>query len=948
MSKFFKWMSLISLLLLVGCPAPSDRSKEGGSGGAIESGINLFMSIASTGVGSIAIPTNDKARVDIVFLDENNAPIVSELINLSVTSGVLSQSSILTDGLGKASVVINPPNITEGTAPGVFTATPQSTGLGVSFNYQFVAVGAAKPRVILTMSVESTGVVGNNIPISDVAKIDIAFVDSDNSPLANELINLSTTSGSLTQTSVLTDVFGRASVLVEPPNITIGTAPGVFTATPQLTGEAETFNYQFIAAEAVKPQLTLVMSIESTGVVDSDIPISDVAKVDLVFVDAANAPLVNELINLSATSGTISQTSVLTDNLGAASVLISPPNITQGTAPGVFTATPELTSEAEAFNYQFIAAEAVKPQLTLVMTISSTGVEANSIPIDDAAKVELTFLDSDNSPLANELITLSSTSGALSQLTVLTDPLGVASVTINPPGITTGTAPGVFTATPQLTSESETFNYQFVATVLPESAASLQFISADPTFLSLKGTGGVGYSENSRLTYKVVDDLGNPVSGVEVQFTLTTTVGGLTLTEDTTISNEQGEAFVTVLAGTVPTPVRVTAFVEKDDGTLLSVQSDVLTVTTGIPDQNSFSLGVVEGKFAPEGGLNGDEVVLVVHLGDRNNNPIPDGTVINFTAEGGVIDGSCATTNGTCEVTWRNQNPKPLDNRATILAYAIGHETFYDHNGDGVFNDGDLFDDLGEIFRDDDESGAYNPGAISFSLDEKLIDYDESGDYTAGDGVYNGIPCDHSTDCPTEPNNIADRPTTLVNIGARTLLIMASSSPNVHLYELLPSVGSCLDDNNKLAVDFDYNPTDPNSVPEPWALCQRVTKVPTGEVGSKNLWVLIEDTVALCLDGKDGNRIEGVVNPSDPACIYPIRQSAPTGSSISVSGGEALSISTTPTTVGGRLAAYEFTFLVLVTALPNEEGVVDGTLEVVVTTPQTNIPTTEAVSLVEE
>ncbi len=945
MIKFFKWMSLISLLLLVGCPAPSDDSKEGGSGGVVGSGINLFMSIESTGVGSIYIPTNDKARVDIVFLDENNVPLVSELITLSTTSGVLAQTTVLTDGLGRASVIINPPNITEGTAPGVFTATSQSSSEGVSFAYQFVATEALKPRLILVMSVESTGVAGNNIPISDVAKVEIAFVDSNNLPLANELIYLSTTSGALTQTSVLTDNLGRASVLINPPNITIGTAPGVFTATPQLTGEAETFNYQFLAADAVKPRLTLVMSIESTGVVNSDIPISDVAKVDLVFVDAANAPLVNELINLSANSGTLSQSSVLTNNLGGASVLISPPDITQGTKPGVFTATPELTSEAEAFNYQFIAAEAVKPQLTLIMSISSTGVEANSIPISDSAKVDLTFVDSDNSPLANELIDLSSTSGTLSQSTVLTDSLGTASVTISPPDITTGTAPGEFMATPRLTSESETFNYQFIATVLPESAASLQFLSADPTFLSLKGTGGIGYSENSRLTYKVVDDLGNPVSGVEVQFKLTNTVGGLTLTETSTISNEQGEAFVTVLAGTVPTPVRVTAFVEKDDGTLLDVQSDVLTVTTGIPDQNSFSLGVVEGKFAPEGGLNGDEVILVVRLGDRNNNPIPDGTVINFTTEGGVIDGSCATTNGTCEVTWRNQNPKPSDNRTTILAYAIGHETFYDHNGDGVFNDGDSFDDLGEIFRDDDESETYNPGDISFSLDEKLIDYDENAAYTPGDGVYNGIPCDHPTDCPSEPNNIADRSTTLVNIGARALLIMASSTPNVHLYELLPdSRGTCLDDNNKLAIDDSYDPANPT----PGLLCQPVTKVAIDDVGSKNLWVLIEDTAALCLDGQDGNRIEGVVNPNDPACIYPIRQSAPTGSSISVSGGEALSISATPATVGGRLGAYEFTFLVLVTALPNEEGVVNGTLDVVVTTPQTNIPTSKAVSLVED
>ena len=99
MKNLFQLASALTIGLLVSaCGGPS-----GGSAGetseqsfSVEPGINLYMSISSTGEESIRIPANDDANVDILFLDESNNPVANEIVNLSASSGTLSQSSILT------------------------------------------------------------------------------------------------------------------------------------------------------------------------------------------------------------------------------------------------------------------------------------------------------------------------------------------------------------------------------------------------------------------------------------------------------------------------------------------------------------------------------------------------------------------------------------------------------------------------------------------------------------------------------------------------------------------------------------------------------------------------------------------------------------------------------------------------------------------------------------
>ena len=113
-------------------------------------------------------------------------------------------------------------------------------------------------------------------------------------------------------------------------------------------------------------------------------------------------------------------------------------------------------------------------------------------------------------------------------------------------------------------------------------------------------------------------------------------------------------------------------------------------MTTGIPTANSFSLAV--GCFNIEGlDLDGVTTDVTARLGDRFQNPVPDGTAVTFTAEGGNILSQCTTTTnategGVCTVSYRSSNPRPTNGRVTLLAKAIGEESFVDANGNGAFD----------------------------------------------------------------------------------------------------------------------------------------------------------------------------------------------------------------------------------------------------------------------
>ncbi len=311
-------------------------------------------------------------------------------------------------------------------------------------------------------------------------------------------------------------------------------------------------------------------------------------------------------------------------------------------------------------------------------------------------------------------------------------------------------------------------------TVAAATIGSIVYVSATPTNIALKGTGNSGHPETSTVIFKVLDSTSGPRAGADVTFSLNTTVGGITLGPITAKSGTDGSVQTVVQAGTVATPVRVTATVSTTPA--IATQSSQLTITTGIPDADSFSLAV---QCQNVEALNTDGVTVPVtaRLADRFNNGVPDGTAVTFTTEGGSIQSQCTTTttsteSGVCTVNWTSSNPRPADGRASLLATSIGEESFADANGNGTFDNGEVFTDLGEPFLDNNENGAHDAG-------EPIYDFNNSSTYDGPDGKFNGVLCLDTTGRCGAQNT--------TGIGARNVIIMSGSSPVT-----VPAIGSAL------------------------------------------------------------------------------------------------------------------------------------------------------------
>jgi hypothetical protein len=300
---------------------------------------------------------------------------------------------------------------------------------------------------------------------------------------------------------------------------------------------------------------------------------------------------------------------------------------------------------------------------------------------------------------------------------------------------------GTDTIRATVTINSETTTATGTVTVQPAEIGSLEFVSAEPSLIGLRG---VGLTEVSRVSFRVLDQNGNPVSQQTVNFSLSTNVGGANIPEgaETAVSDSNGLVGTDVKSGTIPTAVRVTASLESNP--LISSQSDGLVISTGISDQNSISLSTE--IFNPETwGIDGIEVGLTVHAADHFNNPVPDGASVYFTTEGGQIQSQCQLENGRCSVNWTSSNPRPTDDflpggmgRITILATMLGEESFIDANGNGVLDSGDTaYSNIPEAFRDDNEDNAKH-----VSLEE-FVDFNTNGLYddANADTDYNGALC---------------------------------------------------------------------------------------------------------------------------------------------------------------------------------------------------------------
>ncbi|WP_161988074.1 hypothetical protein [Variovorax guangxiensis] len=403
----------------------------------------------------------------------------------------------------------------------------------------------------------------------------------------------------------------------------------------------------------------------------------------------------------------LSPTTALTSSAGVAEVAIVPASLTAAGAT-TLTATATLGTATVTGTTDF---SITSPNLSLsALTASSTSlVSGGSTTLTVNALIA-------GSPLTAQPanIAFTATCGRINGIdtgtTVSTNGSGIATATysaVNGAGNLCSGPVTIAATTAGATSVNTS------VTVAAPTATAVTFVGASLPQIYVAGAGN---PEQSLLTYKVLSSVNTPLSNQTVNFTLVQTPIGVTLSQLTGTTDSDGLVAVTVSSGTVPGPLKVRAALASSS--TVFAESQNLTVASGPPSQKFMSLSV--SKFSLEGAVrDGTATTLTVRVADRQGNAVVDGTVVNFTAEGGQVGSSCATATvgqiSSCSVNFQTQNPRPVNGRVSVLAYLEGTKDYVDNNGNNRYDPGtDTLIQLGDAYRDDDEDRLYDSSKDAF------------------------------------------------------------------------------------------------------------------------------------------------------------------------------------------------------------------------------------------
>ncbi|VEF24509.1 Bacterial Ig-like domain (group 1) [Shewanella baltica] len=641
----------------------------------------------------------------------------------------------------------------------------------------------------------------------------VAKLKKGSATVSNQKVDFTTDLGVLTPSSKLTNNNGEAIIVVSNPDLLVNAGTITATTTPKdsTTALTATREFEFLSAsDGTSPAAPkLSASILNNSALVTSFKVDEPVQLQAILLDSESKGIEGAKVTFTAGSAVLNPASTLTKTNGIAQVTYTPSATELGANSLTVTVDYQGQSLQTSSLYEVLSKDAVNQEGTLKLgsyngAVFTEGKLASTLTADanDVYKIS-----AGGSFGVTASLVLEANDGTItrvqtpSSISFSSDCTNSNSATLDTPVTTlSGNASSTFQDTScsgnsersdqiiaTTVAGNQTLTANFPFTLQRQTLASLSFESAEPAQIRIKGAGGTGTNESSLVSFKVISADGKPTKQQKVSFTLDTVVGGLSFDNGTANAqgqtNSQGIASVRVLSGTVPTPVRVVATaVDADTSEVITSQSEQLIVGTGLPQQLGFSLST--SIFNPEAGdFSGETATITIRASDSFGNPAPNDTAVNFTTEGGQIPTSCVTKNGTCSVVWTSQSARVPDHRITILAYALGHETFFDTNGNNIFDDADIskdingtpvtdlacltrsgvakkctgngmdieaylpsgFSDLGDAFRDDNEDGIWNLG-------EKYLNTKNSDTYLSADGKFNGPQCE-STLCGKDQAN---------------------------------------------------------------------------------------------------------------------------------------------------------------------------------------------------
>ena len=487
---------------------------------------------------------------------------------------------------------------------------------------------------------------------------------------------VSNTAGTISPTlgTAVTNSKGQAVVTLQPGTST--NAAGYISASTAISSTSSTIssgNVAFTNGASSSSSPTLALSFTSSPTSCTANTISSTCSIiaSATLKDSNGNPVANNLVNFSST-GTLSSINpsvgtALTNSSGVATVIIVPLSLSvalsEAGAGGQVSASATYSGTTVIASQYFTVGTT---SLTLATTAPSNG--AASIAAYGSTTISVQ-VNSNGSVYTAQPVTVNFSSTCQNKVMAslpasATTSNGIATVTYRDIGC------GATVDTVTATVSGSTSQSTAAITVAAPQATSIKFVSANPSSESivLPGAGGTGRTSTAILTYQVIDTNGNAVPGVVVNFTNSTgtTVGKLQTTTQT--SDASGNVVATVNSNSVGT-FRITATLASNSA--VSTISDSVVVSQGIPSGSSFTI-------APEKlNINGLTTVMTdavtVYLSDANGNPVPAGSPISATTDGGQIEnsagnsGGCTTdAYGKCSLVFTSTNPIPSSGIATV------------------------------------------------------------------------------------------------------------------------------------------------------------------------------------------------------------------------------------------------------------------------------------------
>lgn len=419
--------------------------------------------------------------------------------------------------------------------------------------------------------------------------------------------------------------------------------------------------------------------------------------------DKSGKAISGALVTFNATGGVEFGTSngaVLTNAEGEASISIKPTNAADTGSYQLSASVEHNGTSATTASYNF-SLQASK--ITLV------DVKVGETTLNSGASTNITLNTKDANTNVNQnnvTVNFAASCGTFEPATVVSSNQGDVTTSYKAIGADGKLCAGkqTITVTGSNIAEAKTVTVDIAAV----EANSLVYTS-DAVKMGIKGSGSASSGQVEFILYAN----GVPATDKDVKIELEKSPEGFSFVSEGNFatqvvkSDSQGKVIVNLYPGNKPGPVEIKATLVSNDK-VFALSKDV-AVSTGRVYQSGLSLSVSKNALRTD--IDGDTATVTARMVDRNGNPVPKGTVISFVAEGGSITPNCASDdNGVCTVTLTTQNPRPANNRVSVLAYVEGDKAYTDLDGDNLYTEGvDTLDsNIGDFFRDDDENLAYD------------------------------------------------------------------------------------------------------------------------------------------------------------------------------------------------------------------------------------------------